>query len=744
MLFYFFRRPNSGFATLHQQWSTTETGIRPGHLQSQDPNTKTITEHMGKSRRNRGHARTDPIAKPVKPPTDPELAALREAKILPVIKDLKSLDIKSRTTAANAIANIATDSKCRKLLLREQVVHIVLTETLTDNNPDGRAAGWEILKVLAQEEEADFCVHLYRLDVLTAIEHAAKLVNHVHPNCYQAKPLTELQIIETLTAPDPPFTKRTKAEQRLVWNMASSLLTLLSALALARDEILNAIVANQTILRFLLRLAATASIPADSFEEALTCLMTLTEDNIPIGQAIIDDQETRCYDELLKLKAAGGPKAVFACGVLHNVFSSLQWLDHSPGKDGACDAILVPSLSQLLEQLHPGGAKAKTNGHSASSSGATQVALEILASIGTDLGATLEKGNRSQSGAVKEEDEWNGIDDDVVPDDDAMEVDGGSEDGDNASDKEASDEEGEDLDSDIDIEADMDRVTGHDEHKGGNIDDLPTLRELIHSAVPQLIRLTNIPVVDDEDDLEIQSHAFSALNNIAWTLSCIEFANGENTNIFAAWAPAAKKIWLKTIAPVLDANSNDLNLATLVTGLAWAVSKSLNGETPVNETQHLKFMMLYQADRAQSKDVKIEGHDEAEEQEDPFQSLGVKCIGVLGSLARNPAPLEVNKDVGKFFMKLLNDPATPLAEVIEASNQVFDIYGDEEFECEKVFWEEGLIKHLEDLLPQLKTRAKGVDKRKAEELRTKTDEAILNLGRFIKYKKKHAPKERIQ
>jgi hypothetical protein len=137
---------------------------------------------MGKSRQNRVRKnRSDPIAKPVKPPSDPELAKLRESKILPVLKDLKSPEAKSRTTAAGAIANIVQDAKCRKLLLREQVVHIVLTETLTDNSIDSRAAGWEILKVLAQEEEADFCVHLYRLDVLTAIEHAVKAVSKA---CY--------------------------------------------------------------------------------------------------------------------------------------------------------------------------------------------------------------------------------------------------------------------------------------------------------------------------------------------------------------------------------------------------------------------------------------------------------------------------------------------------------------------------------------------------------------------------------
>lgn len=136
---------------------------------------------MGKSRRNRAHAhRADPISaaiKPVKAPTDPELAALREKRILPVINDLRSVDPNARSAAAGAVANIVQDAKCRKLLLREQIVPIILTETLTDASLDSRAAGWEILRVIASEEESDFCVHLFRLDVLSAIEHAGKNVS---------------------------------------------------------------------------------------------------------------------------------------------------------------------------------------------------------------------------------------------------------------------------------------------------------------------------------------------------------------------------------------------------------------------------------------------------------------------------------------------------------------------------------------------------------------------------------------
>ena len=134
---------------------------------------------MGKSRRNRGGVahRRDPIAKPIKPPSDPELAALRETKILPVIKHLRSADPKSRSSAAAAISTMIQDTRCRKLLLREQIVHTILSQTLTDAALESRAAGWGILQVLAQEEEADFCVHLFRLDVLTAIEFASSSVS---------------------------------------------------------------------------------------------------------------------------------------------------------------------------------------------------------------------------------------------------------------------------------------------------------------------------------------------------------------------------------------------------------------------------------------------------------------------------------------------------------------------------------------------------------------------------------------
>jgi hypothetical protein len=134
---------------------------------------------MGKAKKNRNRPGRagDPLTRPSKPPADPELAALREQKILPVLKDLQSSESKTRSMAATAISNMIDNDKCRRLLLREQMVSIIMKNTLTDSSPDGRAAGWEIIRAVSELEDSGFCIHLYRMDILTAIEGACNSVS---------------------------------------------------------------------------------------------------------------------------------------------------------------------------------------------------------------------------------------------------------------------------------------------------------------------------------------------------------------------------------------------------------------------------------------------------------------------------------------------------------------------------------------------------------------------------------------
>ncbi|KAI1386425.1 uncharacterized protein F4822DRAFT_316300 [Hypoxylon trugodes] len=650
---------------------------------------------MGKSRRNRakGGKRTDPIAKPAKPPSDPELAAIREKSILPVIKDLQSSEPKSRASAAAAIANIIHDTKCRKLLLREKVVHILLDETLTDASLESRAAGWEILRVLTDEEEVDFCVHLYRIDVLTAIQHACEKVTN------------------TITSRNPAFSKTTKAEQSFNWSIAESLSVILSAVAVAQDEALEAAVRNEQIVRFLFTLITDNSTTAPTLSSALSCMITLSEDNKHFAEIILADNATKVYKQLITFKNGDDYKSVLACAVLHNVFAVAQWNDNTPGKDGACDAVLVPSLSRALENTQPKG-NATNGDNSTNSAEILQLALETLASIGTMLQETLIKGSRSRERGRKDHDK-----------DDAMDAD---------DDEQLSDEDlaGEDDEMNQDeIEADLEMVTGDDHgDEVEGVDDLPTLRELMQTAIPQITKLFQSAGNDEISEM-IRTHSLTSLNNISWSVSCIDFSDGSSAEILRAWTPVAQTIWSRVVAPILSSDTSDVDLARIVTSLAWALSRTLHRGTTLSGEEHKKFISLYHASKTLNS-----------EEEDPLQNLGVKCIGVLGQYAL-AAPIALNREIGVFLITIVKGlPETPAADVVEALNQLFDIYGDESKEWDKeIFWKDNFLQHFEEVAPKVKAMVKTIDKRKFAELRVRAEEAYLNLSRFIQYKQKHKP-----
>lgn len=451
-------------------------------------------------------------------------------------------------------------------------------------------------------------------------------------------------------------------------------------------------------------------------------MMTLSEDNQKFVDAILADepadQPIKCYNRLIDLKSSDGYRAVLACGVLHNVFSVAQWSDQNPGRDGASDAILVPTLSQIIGRTQL--KKIMSNGEdTASPVDVMQLALEILASIGTSLQESLHKNHRSK---------WNVEKKRIVEDADvAMDADVDEK----LSDKDvAGDDEDEEMDED-EMEADMDIVTGMDDNddEPEGIDDLPTLKELMQKAIPQVVKVSQSCGGIGEPAGLILDHAFTTLNNISWTVSCMDLTDVSNTAILSAWTPVAQAIWQQAIAPVLASDTSDVDLAAIVTSLAWAIARTLHGQNFLSGDEHKKFIALYHA----SKNLTLD-------QDDPFQSLGVKCVGVLGQLAL-AASTPLNREIGIFLLTVVKSlPETPAADAVEALNQLFDIYGDEDKEWDQeVFWKENFLQHLEEAAPRVKTVVKTIDKRKSTELRARAEEASWNLSRFIQYKQKHRP-----
>ncbi|KAI9902751.1 hypothetical protein N3K66_002103 [Trichothecium roseum] len=681
---------------------------------------------MGKSRRNRANAaRKDPISKTVKPPSDPELAALRESKILPIVRDLQGSDPKSRSAAARAISAVIQDARCRKLLLREQIVQTILRQTLTDAALESRAAGWGILQTLAHEEEADFCVHLYRQDVLSAISFAAQAVS------------------EKLSS---DFEKTPKVEQELVLSIVSSLISLLTALAESQDNILEAVSANAVITDFLLALVShdrddgLSSMRAD----ALACVMVLSEDNAALAAKIVGSSPAS-FGALRAMKDSVSGEGVLACGILHNIFAVVQdeASASSPQDPSMSDAAIIPTLAQTIASITPGQGMANGGGWS-SPMEYQQLALEILASIGTSLpgslGAAGEQPRKAAPGPQQAKGDAGDDDDDMMDQDDAGEEAEGDDDKDATGQGEEGDDDDE-MDAD-EMLADMDMVTGVDEDDdpAATISQTPVLQSLLQTAIPQLNR-TAVLAGSDPSTLRLRSLALSALGNICWSVSLLDFSHDSSSALRTACTPALASVWTLVVGPVLSSDTADLELASRVTSLAWALARSLGDQTPLADGQHRKFVALYQATRSAPAPDSASVSDAS----DPFQSPGVKCVGVLGQLAQTPS-LDLNREIGTFLVSLVTSLAqqqqqqqTPVADAVEALNQLFDIYANEEAECDRVFWESGFLASLEGALPGCKTAAKAVDKRTQTELRTRADEALLNLNRFLAYKRKHKP-----
>lgn len=484
-----------------------------------------------------------------------------------------------------------------------------------------------------------------------------------------------------------------------------------------------------SIIRFLFGLLAFDLTPVEVQNEALLCLTTLTEDNKDLDKKIIANKDW--LNKLVEISRSGNVTAVASCGVLHNIFTCLQWFDHNTPEEGASDAMLIPTLVESMGRAP--SQNIDSNRRSSSPDQILKLALEITASIATSLQEALEHSSEHEKPFKGFDDKPDCGEDDIMDDDD--DNDGDAED--DAVEGQMDEDDGNGEMNDDEIEADMELVTGGgpDEDDETAAEEL-TLDRLVRTAAPTILLLARPFQQRSTENDSIHVHALSALNNIAWTVSSIDFSTGHLKSIHNIWSSLAQRIWDEIVSPVLASNTADIELASSITSLAWAVSRGVQ-DIDIKPEEQRKFMALYQASRtiptSQSNGNKTTNDNDV----DKFQSLGVKSIGVLGRLALNPAPVELNREIGVFLLNILAAiPETPAADAVEALNQIFDIYSDKSYDFdEPVFWGDGFYKFLEEMLPKSKKMAKTIDKRKYGELRARADEAVLNLGRFLKYKR---------
>jgi hypothetical protein len=538
------------------------------------------------------------------------------------------------------------------------------------------------------------------------------------------------QVISTLESINPTFSSMPKPHQKLTWELTGSLIGLLSSLSETNQELVEAVSDLPGVPSFLFGLLGLEGVPEQINDSAVLCLHTLIEENDVIAKKILEGPGW--LTGLVKLRNEQSLQGIAACGIVHNISQELRCFDQGPDTEHLLDSATLPALKLSLEKY----AQYYIQANEALSSGDPQLsrnerslrlALEILASIATAAQEGIEGVPEETAG---------------VPKTDVMSE--GSGEGSETDQVLRPETDG--VANCVDEDAEMELVTGDESGNVGTSRLIATgshegvITYLVEVFVPLVLPLATPPINQATETTLVYSRALSALNNIAWTAPLIpssrDFSPGKE-----AWASYAQRIWKLAVSPILGSNTADIPLADSIASLAWALSRSVNGKISLPEGEHRSFMALYQATRGlgtSAPAAQINDHNRGtEEGVVDASSLGVKCIGVLGTLALCPLRIDVNREIGVFLVTLItNLPQTPTSDTIEALNQLFDIYADEAFDYdEPVFWGDGLLAHLEAAIPNVRRMAKAVDKRKQPDLRGRADEALMNLGRFIKYKK---------
>ncbi|KAI9870214.1 MAG: hypothetical protein M1830_004522 [Pleopsidium flavum] len=518
----------------------------------------------------------------------------------------------------------------------------------------------------------------------------------------------------------------------------------MSSLSQVNQHITDTISNASIIPGFHFTLLDSPIAPEHVKEATLLCLHALIEDNYILTNAVA--HSPAWLQGLSGFIGKHGLVDIAACGVLHDINSVLAVSGEDVPDGVRSNLSILKSLDAQLERhcLKAGRALEDVDSYADAAANEKEIGL-VLYFIGS-IAADTQMHSEAESGLDK--DEFEGFADDGDMDEDVP------EDRDEVDANQLDQNGTHDTSSEIEDGLDMELVTNGEHTQGAlqSSSSLPSnesiLGYLVNCTTPKILSILRAspdhPAESDTSSTprntgsspsssSIHGISLTALNNIAWTISITPLA----IELREQWHTHAQDIWKDIIYPVLNTNTADIELASSITSLAWAISRSMNGQVTLSGDEHKNFMALYQASTSLHSQSKNPFRPPTIHQDDPTKSLSVKCIGVLGSIALCPNQIPQNRDIGTFLLTILNNlPQTPPEDAVEALNQLFDIYADKELDYdEPVFVQDGFLTYLQALQPKVQKMAKGVDKRTTPELRDRADEVVVNLGRFVKYKK---------
>lgn len=230
--------------------------------------------------------------------------------------------------------------------------------------------------------------------------------------------------------------------------------------------------------------------------------------------------------------------------------------------------------------------------------------------------------------------------------------------------------------------------------------------------------------ISSQNMLSLVEKILIALNNMLWLFL-------SSTSIPVEWYEKILDLWNVIIELTTH---EDIILQKNCLNILWAISKSLGPEIQTKININIDTLI--------SKcEIIIEKEVDEDIETDNLEFL-LSTVGFLGSLAPNVANTQMTHTISEFLLRCIEIFSQKHKNslynriVIECLNLIYDIFGDKEYLYDyEVFVKQNYLDRLSSLEMLVKEMYKKIDKNKNEGLKLEAEEAWVNLGRFIEYKK---------
>ncbi|KAI1793049.1 ARM repeat-containing protein [Ganoderma leucocontextum] len=683
---------------------------------------------MGKSQKKRNMRRHNPMRVPdshlPKGLASASASSSKNDTILPIIQKLESVDPSERKWACVAVSNIIqNDPSTRRLLQGKNIVGALITR-LSDSEEEVVVEAAGSLRNLCIDGGFDICAEMYNKNIL------APLKTFI--------PKISTTLSQFLASPK----NAPENAQRLVYELADNVITILWCLSETSNKALNAI--NQmSLVPFLMSfLAARDKLPLSTVTSAAQCLYILTDENSPIIEEVRSNAEyTACLLAIVRtteatVKTNGKGKEtsdirddsrrVLCCGILRNispipppsiiatldldrdvvlptlepVLNSIELQEASQAAQHALDnQESIPQLENLSLKNTP-----KSDHKTASELElerletrlrTVQLALEIL----TGMCATLP-----------DPEVFSG----------ATEADGQDDNEDDEGD------EGMDAAEDIDMAVDASPAAAH-RHAAQP----PAFFTTLVAPVVKLVQPVplSFPPLDGPSAHPPTTSALGAIHVSA--LECL-------SNVFLSMAtslggrpsglaPENGRTVFDAVWRALGAVGTDISgtgqerrreMWDTGVGVLWGVGNVWKGALVPTE-EHVQLLTQFCGATA-----------------DP--AVKVKTIGTLECLAQHSASVDANRAISSYLLSLLPpsaSPPTPTESLLQAVSALIDIYSDETLPYDVNFRSGRFLDALVQSAEGVRKAVRGIDRKKERELRVRGEEVRDNLVAFIQYRR---------